>query len=166
MSGFADLEAVARDATSVWAADASIRAEFGSLEAYQAFRRAESRGTCRILGQPNAAAILPDQAKPPAVDAEAATQDAERTWAADASVRSEFNGNKAAYLAFRRADARKPINIIGRKVVGSANDVARAVGVSQMTSSAGSLAERQAQVRQENVGRQFAGLPPLDVPQQ
>jgi hypothetical protein len=165
MSGFADLEAVARDAENVWSADVSIRAEFGSKESYLAFRKAEARGACRILGRRSAAAVVPDQAKAPAVDAEAATQDAERTWDADASVRSEFNGNKAAYLAFRRADARKPINIIGRKAVGRAIDSTTAVVVSQATSS-GTLAQRQAQVRQENVGRQFAGLPPLDVPQQ
>jgi hypothetical protein len=163
-SGFADLEAVARDAENVWAADASIRAEFSSKETYLAFRMAEARGSCRILGRPMATLAGAEQAAP-AIDAEATTRDAERAWAADASVRVEFS-SKETYLAFRLADARGAARIIGTR-----NSAARATPPVAMSGPAavhsiGSLAERQAQVRQENVGRQFAGLAPLDLPQQ
>ena len=39
-------------------------------------------------------------------DLEAVTREGEKTWAADASVREEFSGNKEHYLAFLRADAK------------------------------------------------------------
>ena len=47
-------------------------------------------------------------------DLEAVTREGENTWAADASVREEFSGNKEHYLAFLRADAKGLIRVAPR----------------------------------------------------
>lgn len=164
MNGFVDLDAVTRDAESVWAADDSVRAEFGSKDVYLALRRAEAKGQSRTLGRGVTAFVKPTVQTP-------APGQLGSEWDDDAALRAEFGGSKERYQAFRRAEQNGSVKILAR---GAAHSHAQQATPRQASSEsfspssqgAGSLAERQAQVRQENVGRQFAGLPVLPVPQE
>lgn len=161
MNGFADLDAVTRDAESVWAADDSVRAEFVSKDSYLAFRRAEAKGLSRIVGRGVTAFVkLPVQTPAPG--------QFETEWEGDAALRAEFSGNKAAYLALRRAEQDGRVKTLAP---GAARPQTQPAQLQQPSSgptsqAAHTLAERQAQARQENVGRQFAGLPTLPIPQE
>lgn len=164
MNGFVDLAAVTRDAESVWAADDSVRAEFGSKDLYLALRRAEAKGQSRTLGRGVTAFVKPTVQTP-------APGQFDSEWDSDAALRAEFGGSKETYLAFRRAEQNGSVKILTRGAVHAHAQQAPVREPSSGPSSpssqgAGSLAERQAQVRQENVGRQFAGLPVLPVPQE
>lgn len=108
MTGFADLEAVAKAADVEWNSDASIRAEFVDKKSFVALRRAEAQGRTRTLS----GAVVRVTAGMPTAD--------------------------------QQSTAPNP-----------------ATG----TNDASGLAARQGQVRQENVGRRFAGLPEIPVPQ-
>jgi hypothetical protein len=164
MNGFVDLVAVTRDAESVWAADDSVRAEFGSKDIYLALRRAEAKGQSRTLGIGVTAFVKPTMqtSAPGQFDSE---------WDDDSALHAEFSGSKERYLAFRRAEQNGSVKILSP---GAAHSHTQQAPLQQPSSGpsnpsfqgAGSLAERQAQVRQENVGRQFAGLPVLPVPQE
>lgn len=101
-------------------------------------------------------------------DLDAVTRDAESVWAGDAELRAEFGGNKESYLALRRAEQDGRVKIF---VPGAARSQTQQAPLQPLASTptdqaAFTLAERQAQVRQENVGRQFAGLPVLPIPQE
>jgi len=157
-----DEQSIVQEAERVWASDASIQAEFASQAAYVAWRKAEASGRGRIL---NGAQVAREQPRHPGkVDAEAITAEAENEWSCNAAIRTEFGWNKAAYLAFRKAEAAGRARIHGssqRHQEAAAGHTAPALtGGNQST-----LQERQALVRQENVGRQFAGLQPLPLPQ-
>lgn len=162
MNGFVDMDAVTRDAESAWAADDSVRAEFRSKDVYLAFRRAEASGRTAIVGQGRATAFV----KPTVQTSAPSEPDAE--WAADASLRAEFGGDKNAYYALRRAEMDGWVRALAPHA--EAPQIATAAPlhaqVAAQPQGGKSLAERQAQTRQENVGRQFAGLPELPVPQQ
>lgn len=164
MNGFVDLAAVSRDAESVWAADDSVRAEFGSKDVYLAFRRAEAKGLSRAVGRGVTAFVkVPVQTPAPGgVDAD---------WEADSNLRAEFGGDKAAYLALCRAEQDGRVKTLAPGATPSQRSPAtlpQAAGelVGKSNQDAASLAERQSQVRQQNVGRQFAGLPVLTIPQE
>lgn len=155
MNGFADLEAVERDAKRTWANDPATRAEFADSEStYLAYRRAEAQGRVRTLGaRPAGAAAVVSNATPKA--------EAESIWANDASIRAAFL-SKEDFLAYHRAAAAGRVRVAGGNSATSAPAVAAARSAPP---DASSLAARQAEVRRENVGRIFAGLPPLDIPQ-
>lgn len=161
MNGFADLDAVTRDAESVWAADDSVRAEFVSKDSYLAFRRAEAKGLSRAVGRGVTAFVkVPVQTSAPGQPND--------EWELDAGLRAEFGGNKESYLAFRRAEQDGRVRVFAP---GAARPQTQQAPLRQHSSAptgqaAHTLAERQAQVRQENVGRQFAGLPVLPIPQE
>jgi hypothetical protein len=64
-------------------------------------------------------------------------------------------------VAWRKADARGAARVVGNRTPDS-----QAGGhVSSSAAAPESLTQRQAQVRQQNIGRRFAGLPLLDLPQ-
>lgn len=164
MNGFADLDAVTRSAESEWAADSAVRAEFGSKETYLAFRRAEAKGLSRTVGRGATAFVIASVQTyvPGQGDAE---------WDGDSKLRAEFGGNKDDYMALRRAESEGRV----RTLTPGAAHTQRPQAALRLPPSGPSiqavqgecsLAERQAQVRQENVGRQFAGLPVLPVPQE
>lgn len=87
-------------------------------------------------------------------------RDAENEWNKDAAIRAEFL-TKESYVAWRKADARGAAQIVGKSVA----TAHPAHAPSSEESNASSLSERQAQARQQNIGRRFAGLPLLDIPQ-
>lgn len=164
MNGFVDLDAVTRDAESVWAADDSVRAEFGSKDVYLALRRAEAKGQSRTLGRGVTAFVKPTVQTP-------APGQFDSEWDGDSALRAEFGGSKERFLAFRQAEQDGRVKILAH---GAAHSHTQQAPLRQPSSGpaspsgqgAGSLTERQAQVRQENVGRQFAGLPVLPIPQE
>lgn len=86
-------------------------------------------------------------------------RDAEVEWDKDAAIRAEFM-SKESYMAWRKADARGAARIVGRNAVAYPDNAS-----ATEATAPDSLATRQAQVRQQNVGRRFAGLPLLDLPQ-
>lgn len=47
------------------------------------------------------------------IDEQSVTEAAEAEWRRDPELRREFNGNMDAYLAFKKADARGQVGIIG-----------------------------------------------------
>lgn len=162
MNGFADLDAVTRNAESVWGADASIRDEFCSKENYLAFCRAEAKGQTRAVGAVATAFVKPS------VQTSAPTSP-ESLWAADVGLRAEFGGDKNAYLALRRAEIDGRVKTIAPAAAAAQinQESEAAHPVAEPTANdACSLAARQAHIRQENVGRLFAGLPELPIPQQ
>lgn len=161
MNGFADLDAVTRDAESVWAADDSVRSEFVVKNDYLAFRRAEAKGLSRAVGRGVSAFVtVPVQTPAPGQP--------NSEWDGDAGLRAEFGGDKEAYLALRRAEQGGRVRVLAP---GAARSQTQQAPLQPLASTptgpaAFALAERQAQVRQENVGRQFAGLPVLPIPQE
>lgn len=161
MNGFVDLDAVTRDAESVWAADDSVRAEFGSKDVYLALRRAEAKGLSSTLGRGVTAFIKPTAQTP-------APGQFDSEWDGDSALRAEFGGSKETYLALRRAETDGSVKVLAPGAARSQTQQAPLQQPSSATtgSDAVTLSQRQAQVRQENVGRQFAGLPVLPIPQQ
>lgn len=97
----------------------------------------------------------------PAPDIEAVKRDAHAQWDNDPALRAEFTSCDS-YVAYRVADARGAARIMHGKTV-TANTAAQVGAASDQRPD--DLARRQAQVRQENVGRAFAGLAPLQIPQ-
>jgi hypothetical protein len=161
MNGFADMDAVTRSAEDAWNADASVRHEFCSKENYLAFRRAEAKGLSRTVGR-GATAFVKDSVQT------SAPGQADSDWDGDADLRAEFGGHKEAYLALRRAEQAGSVKVLAP---GAARPQIQQAPLQQPSNSpTGSgdftLSQRQAQVRQENVGRQFAGLPVLPIPQE
>ncbi|MDP3797401.1 MAG: hypothetical protein Q8R06_09660 [Polaromonas sp.] len=165
MNGFVDLDAVTRQAESEWAEDASVRSEFGRKDAYLAYRRAEARGLSARSGRAATVSIeatVVQTLAPGQFDAE---------WAGDAELRAEFGGNKDAYTALRRAETEGRVKTLAPR---TAQPQRQQVALPQPQSGpsgqgdqgASNLAQRQAQIRQENVGRRFAGLPELPIPQE
>lgn len=165
MNGFVDLDAVTRQAESEWGADAALRAEFGSKDIYFAYRRAEAKGQSVTLGRAATVAI-----KAPVVQTCAPGQfDAE--WEGDPALRAEFAGDKVAFLALRRAEADGRVKTFTPRTAARPQQQAAllqppSAPPQQADEGVGNLAQRQAQIRQENVGRLFAGLPELPIPQQ
>lgn len=99
-------------------------------------------------------------------DIEAVKAKARRDWDADPSLRAEFR-TLEALVAFCVADARGQARVFTGK---SAEQPQRqvtgtAVAAAAQSIAASDLIHRQALVRQENIGRVFAGLPPLPIPQ-
>lgn len=162
MNGFVDMDAVTRNSEEVWAADEAVRAEFQSKDVYLAFRRAEASGRTATVGQGRATAFIS-----PTVQT-SAPGEPDTEWASDASLRAEFCGDKSAYIALRRAEMDGRVRTLAPRAEALQTALAAPPHAQMAAPPLGgnSLAERQAQTRQENVGRQFAGLPELPVPQQ
>ena len=122
------------------------------------------------------------------LDIDAVKASAAAEWAARPALRAEFSGLDA-YTAYRVADARGAARIFaGKSVVrGDAPAWPSTANTSPLLTSrepaapasaahtrhnaapvpaSGDLIQRQALVRQQNIGRQFAGLQPLPIPQQ
>ena len=99
----------------------------------------------------------------PATDTEAVKRAAHAEWESDPALRAEFT-SRDAYVAYRLADARGAARIMNRKTVAEAV-FERVVAAAVPAVDSQDLARRQALVRQENVGRAFAGLPALSIPQ-
>jgi hypothetical protein len=105
----ADLD---QDIVTQWHADAEIRAEFGELARYAAFRRACASGTLRCYDDGSAST---DAAVQSAID-QGAEEDrlagvdprlpvekrAEQAWRLNTALQKEFGGSFEAYLALRR----------------------------------------------------------------
>ena len=101
----------------------------------------------------------------PAPDIEAVKRDAHAQWENDPALRAEFTCRES-YVAWRCSDARGDSRIFGGKVITEASPSrVAATSVASSDQAPHDLAHRQAQVRRENVGRAFAGLPALPIPQ-
>lgn len=84
-----------------------------------AAERAKNANRLDTLRQSVAAPVQPSMSSEPIArqDDSGATPEerAERKWHSDADLRAEFSGNKAAYLAFCKADADGKVRILGRR---------------------------------------------------
>ena len=147
-----DLESVKVTAQREWAQDAGLRAEFTSEGAYVAYCQAVARSVVGI-GKPINVRVA-------GLDMAALEQDANQAWDSDRTLHAEFS-SRETYIAWRRADAVGAGRVFVRRSAPSAADQPMPSG----DTGAGSLAQRQAAIRQENVGRTFAGLAPLPMPQ-
>jgi hypothetical protein len=97
-----DFDALALACAAEYKMRPALAAEFGDLETFIAYRRADARGCVRILskGTPGSAGG--------AVPSDASLR---REWDTQAALRREFGGDFAAFAAFRQAEARGLVGI-------------------------------------------------------
>lgn len=112
MQANSDDDAVQRRAVEQWERDPALRAEFAdNRQACVAYFKAEARGLIRVRRRPNGGSA--GTARIPQSAAAYTDGDAADCWDRDAMVREEFCGNRAAFIAFARADALGRIRILG-----------------------------------------------------
>lgn len=104
-----DLDQVEKDARTEWANNSALQREFPDIEAYLALKRAEARGSFKVIGgvtatQHGRRRLLPMQMK-------AIETRARNVWETDADIREEFQSLEL-YLAYVRAEAQGRFKVI------------------------------------------------------
>jgi signal peptide peptidase SppA len=109
-----------------WQRDASIRAEFGSLEIYEAYTKANQAGRIRVLGGEDGgtdrggavAQAAPGATRREAPGSAASTVEAhcQALWDSDPNIRAEF-GSLEVFTAYTRADHAGRVRINAGQVV-------------------------------------------------
>lgn len=108
-----DRQQIEAAAEQTWVASADTRSEFGENKAaFMAYSVASARGAVRSV-------IDRAGGKPPEssfVDMHAVEAAAEQAWASLPDVRAEFDGNKRAFMAFRKAAANGQVKLWSAEV--------------------------------------------------